>query len=278
MSPGARMPVVCITGCSSGIGHALAQSFRARGCTVIATARQLSALATLEEQGIHTFALDVNDAASVSALLEQLRAQNLAVDILVNNAGYGQMGPLLDVDEAVLQQQFETNVVGLMRITRALLPDMIARAHGLIVNIGSVSGVLVTPFAGAYCASKAAVHALSDALRMEVAPLGIKVMVVQPGAIASEFGRAAQQQLRLRHDSPYQKIADGVAARAVASQQNATPAAELAQRIVDAALSARPPMLLRAGHGSSALPWMARWVPQKLRDRILSAKFGLTRL
>lgn len=272
------MTTVLISGCSTGIGRALALAFHARGCTVYATARRAETLADLAAAGLRTAALDVDDAASIIALTVRLQADGAAVDVLVNNAGYGVMGPLAELPVDELRRQFQTNVIGLMALTQALLPSLLARGRGCIVNIGSVSGLLVTPFAGAYCASKAAVHALSDALRMELAPLGIRVMTVQPGAIRSEFGATASRGVSARGHSVYAAVADGIAARANASQQGATPAEALAQATVDAALSAHPPTILRVGSGSRLLPFMARWLPQTLRDRLLRRRFGLDRL
>jgi short-subunit dehydrogenase len=274
----ASTPTVLITGCSSGIGRALALAFHARSCRVYATARRPEQLADLAQRGVHTLALDVDDADSIDRLGEHLKASGDVPDVLINNAGYGLMGPLADTPISALRQQFETNVFGLMAVTRALLPAMVARGRGLIVNIGSVSGVLTTPFAGAYCASKAAVHALSDALRMELAPLGIGVMTVQPGAIRSQFGATAQRGVELAQDSWYAAVADGVAARAGASQQHATTAEDLAEQLCTAVLSPRPPALLRIGNGSRALPAIARWIPRRLRDRMLMRRFGLQRL
>ncbi|MFP5305268.1 MAG: SDR family NAD(P)-dependent oxidoreductase [Gammaproteobacteria bacterium] len=112
-------PVVVITGASSGIGRALALAFHARGGVVYATARRAETLAELAQQGLRTAALDVCDAASIAAFADRLRADGGRVDVLVNNAGYGQMGPLLDIDSAALRAQLETNVVGLMAVTRA---------------------------------------------------------------------------------------------------------------------------------------------------------------
>jgi short-subunit dehydrogenase len=272
-------PVVLITGCSSGIGRALALAFHARGCRVWATARRVDSLQELAQAGLRTAALDVCDSAAIATLRQHIEAQDGAVDILVNNAGYGQMGPLLDLDAAALRAQLETNVVALHAVTCAFAPAMVARRHGLIVQLGSVSGVLVTPFAGAYCASKSAVHALSDALRMELAPFGVRVMTVQPGAIRSDFGATASRGLdAATATSIYTAAADGIAARANASQQHAMPAAALARRIVDAALRPSPPSRLRAGGGARLLPFIATALPQTLRDRLLSRRFGLDRL
>ncbi|MEC9364656.1 MAG: SDR family oxidoreductase [Pseudomonadota bacterium] len=273
-------PVVLITGCSTGIGRALAQAFHARGCRVWATARQAQTLADLVADGLRTAALDVRDAAAIDTLRTRIETEDGGVDILVNNAGYGQMGPLLDVDAEALRAQFDTNVVALHAVTRAFVPGMIGRRRGLVVQLGSVSGVLTTPFAGAYCASKAAVHALADALRMELAPFDVQVMTVQPGAIRSDFGNSASRSLErdVAAESVYAAVADGIAARANASQEHAMPAAALARRIADAALRPQPPARLRAGGGARLLPLLATVVPQRLRDRLLSRRFGLDRL
>lgn len=270
--------VVVITGASSGIGRALAHALHARGCIVYATARRLDALSDLAAQGLRSAALDVCDAVSIDALVARLRADGVVPDILVNNAGYGQMGPLLDVSSDMLRAQFETNVVGLMAVTRAIVPLMLPRRSGRIVNIGSVSGILVTPFAGAYCASKAAVHALSDALRIELAPLGIDVVTVQPGAIQSDFANAATGHVHLAADSPYIAVREGVDARANASQQHATPTSEFAQQLAAAVLSPRAPAVLPLGNGSRLLPLLARWLPRRWRDRALARRFHLDRL
>ena len=186
-------PVALITGCSSGIGRALAEAFQQAGYQVWATARKAEDLAALSAAGFHAVQLDVNDGLALGQLAERLKTEAGGLDVLINNAGYGAMGPLLDGGVEAMRKQFETNVFALIGVTRALFP-LLRQNKGLVVNIGSVSGVLVTPFAGAYCASKAAVHALTDALRLELAPFSIEVMEVQPGAIASSFGANASQQ------------------------------------------------------------------------------------
>lgn len=212
------MPIALITGCSSGIGRALADAFKATGYEVWATARKADDVAALSAAGFIAVQLDVND----SMALEQLAAglEHSGLDVLINNAGYGAMGPLLDGGVQALQRQFETNVFSVIGVTRALFPAL-RRNKGLVVNIGSVSGVLVTPFAGAYCASKAAVHALSDALRLELAPFGVQVMEVQPGAIASSFAKNAGHEAEqlINEQSPWWPIREGIRARARASGQ-----------------------------------------------------------
>lgn len=275
-----QAPTVLITGCSTGIGRALAEEFHARGHTVYATARRIETLDALKARGIRVAALDVNDASSLSALVQRLQADAVTVDILVNNAGYGAMGPLAEFPLEDLRQQFETNVFAVLAVTQALLPGMLQGRAGRVVNIGSVSGVLVTPFSGAYCATKSAVHALSDALRMELAPFGIRVITVQPGGIQSQFGATASRGVAERREglSLYAPVADAIAARANASQQDATPVTDFARQMVDAVLAENPPAVVRLGHGSRMMPLLRRWLPLRWLDRILARRFKLDRL
>ncbi|TLK17848.1 SDR family NAD(P)-dependent oxidoreductase [Pseudomonas aeruginosa] len=253
-------PVAFVTGCSSGIGRALADAFQRAGYRVWASARKEDDVRALAEAGFQAVQLDVNDAAALARLAEELGVEAAGLDVLVNNAGYGAMGPLLDGGVEAMRRQFETNVFAV---------------------VGSVSGVLVTPFAGAYCASKAAVHALSDALRLELAPFGVEVLEVQPGAIASNFGASASREMDSVVDerSPWWPLRRQIQARAAASQDNPTSAEDFARQLL-AAVQRRPrPPLVRIGNGSRALPALARWLPRGLLERLLKKRFGLdTRL
>ncbi|WP_439852013.1 SDR family oxidoreductase [Pseudomonas syringae] len=268
------MPVALITGCSSGIGRALADAFKAAGYEVWATARKAEDVAALSAGGFIAVQLDVNDGLALAQLASGLEHGGL--DVLINNAGFGAMGPLLDGGVDALQRQFETNVFSIVGVTQALFPAL-RRNKGLVVNIGSVSGVLVTPFAGAYCASKAAVHALSDALRMELAPFGVQVMEVQPGAIASSFAKNASHEAEqlISEQSPWWPIREGIRARAKASLDNPTPAAVLARELLKAVQHANPPRQLRIGNGSRILPLMAWLLPKALLEKGLRRRFGL---
>ncbi|AZF46318.1 SDR family oxidoreductase [Pseudomonas sp. R2-7-07] len=266
------MPNVLITGCSSGIGRALADAFKSAGFEVWASARRTDDVAVLAAAGFNAVQLDVNDPGALQRLAEQLSE----LDVLVNNAGYGAMGPLLDGGTEAMQRQFETNVFSIVGVTQALFPAL-RRGRGLVINIGSVSGVLVTPFAGAYCASKAAVHALSDALRMELAPFGVRVMEVQPGAIDTHFAKnaGAQAELLIKEQSPWWPLREGIRARSQASQDKPTSADQFAAKVLKAAQQPTPPRLLRAGNGSRALPLMAALLPKGLLETVLKKRFGL---
>ncbi len=269
---------VLITGCSSGIGHALALRFASQGDQVVATARRPESMRALAEAGCRTLALDVNDAASRAQLVADLG--DMVLDVVVHNAGISAMGPLLELPEEQLRGQFETNVIAPVLLTRDVFPLMRRSASPLIVNIGSVSGILTTPFAGAYCASKAALHAISEAMRMELAPFGFHVTTVQPGGIQSNFGAAATSKVKawLGEQSLYAGIRDGILARAGASQVDATPAEQFADELVRQLSNGKPPRETRIGHGSRTFPALKRWLPGARLDRVLSARFGLDKL
>ena len=186
---------ILITGCSTGIGRATAERLVASGHTVYATARNLDSVAGLEAKGCRTMALDVTDEASMEAAVARIDEEAGGVGALVNNAGYSQSGAVETLDMDALRRQFETNVFGLVRMTQLVLPGMRARGHGRIVNISSMGANFTFPGGGAYHATKYAVEALSDALRYEVEGFGVDVVVIQPGAIRTEFDKAAVASL-----------------------------------------------------------------------------------
>lgn len=277
MKTGDRDPVL-ITGASSGIGRALVEEFQRRRFPVIATARKLSALSELESPETLLLQLDVNSDASVQAAIAAVRKWCSGIGILVNNAGWGLMGPVADLEIEAFRSLLDTNLIGALRMLQAVLPGMLEQGRGMIVNIGSVSGVVTTPFAGAYCASKAALHSLSEALRMEVAPFGVRVVTVQPGAVVSSFGsRAAREIKPPPEDSPYFEIRREIEKRAAASQEIGMPAREFARRLADQLLRKDPPALIRLAPLSRKLPLLGK-LPVRLRSRILSRRFGLDRL
>lgn len=267
-------PVVLITGCSSGIGYALAEAFHAQGCITYATARKKEALAALASAGIHTLTLDVTRGESIQACVSAIEAQSGPIDLLVNNAGIPVMGPTSELSLAELRLQWETNLTGPVALVQAVVPGMIKRGSGRIVNVGSVSGLLTTPFAGPYCASKAALHSLNDALRMELKPFGIEVLLVQPGGVQSGFGAGAKAQTAQRQWKFYARFAEGIAKRAGASQEGAMPTPVFAKAFVKQVLAKNPKPVIRLGAGSATLPRLAR-LPVAVKDRLLMKRFGL---
>lgn len=272
---------ILITGCSSGIGAALAAELQRRGNRVYATARRPDTLAPLAEQGLETLSLDVNDDASIAAAMARVESEAGQLDMLINNAGFSQVGAVLDLKREDLRQQYETNVISPVAVTRAAMPllrkAVKARGNATVVNVGSIVGLFATPFAGAYCSSKAAVHSLSDALRMELAPFDIRVVTIQPGGVRSAFGDHAEEAMRLPEDSLYLPIEQGVRARAQAGQQGATPVQEFVNPVVERLLQETPPAIIRGGKNSVRLPLMKRWLPLQTFDTAVAKVFGLDR-
>ncbi|KAG1672507.1 hypothetical protein FOA52_002816 [Chlamydomonas sp. UWO 241] len=274
MAPSDEPQVVIVTGCTAdGIGHALVLRFAEQGCTVYATARRPESVGPVPD-GVTVLALDVTSAASVSAAVEAVIQKSGRINVLVNNAGMPCVGPLAEVNLGTARAAFETNVVGLLAVVQAVVPHMAAARRGRIVNVGSVVGYVPAPFAGVYAASKAAVHSMTDCMRLELAPLGIQVMLVAPGAIRSNFGTNAT--VDTSHLKLYAPYADTVVARAGLSQgARATPAAVFACEVVGKVIGCRRmARTVMFGH----MVWMFQLlmtVPAWLRDWGLARKFGL---
>jgi short-subunit dehydrogenase len=195
MIAGARTEPVLITGCSSGIGHAAAVSLHQAGLRVYATARQVDSLADLARRGIVTLPLDVTDEKSMTDAVAAVEADAGAVGTLINNAGYGLYGPVEQVPMAEIRRQFETNFFGLVRLTQLVLPGMRRRRGGRILNVSSMGGRATLPGGAFYHASKYAVEAFSDALRMEVAQFGIEVVLIEPGPVKTPWNDVAAGSL-----------------------------------------------------------------------------------
>src|SRR5215831_11963858 len=202
MAGGTRTDPVLITGCSSGIGRAAAVSLHRAGLRVYATARRVDALADLAGRGITTMALDVTDEASMTAAVAAVEADAGAVGTLINNAGYGLYGPVEQVPMAEIRRQFETNFFGLVRLTQLVLPGMRHRGEGRILNVSSMGGRITLPGGAFYHASKYAVEAFSDALRMEVAQFGIGVVLIEPGPVKTPWNDVAAASLGTAGSGP----------------------------------------------------------------------------
>lgn len=186
---------VLITGCSSGIGLASARHLAARGWRVLPTARSDEDLERLRAEGFEPIALDVADESSVAeAARLALERTDGRLGGLVNNAGYAQYGAVEDLSRAALRRQLEVNVLGMQELTNLLVPAFRRQGCGRIVNVSSVYGRIAAPLVGAYCASKFAMEALSDAMRVELRGSGVALSLIEPGAITTEFRRNAASQ------------------------------------------------------------------------------------
>ena len=176
-----------MTGCSSGIGRASALALVRAGFPVWATARKAGRLGELEQAGCRVLELDVTDGQSRVAAVRRVEAEHGAVGVLVNNAGHGGGGPVEEVPLSLVREVFDTNVFGLVGMCQLVLPGMRARRNGMIVNLGSAAGLVTPPTGCPYAMTKYAVESLCDALRPEVAPFGVRVVLIEPGAVRTRF-------------------------------------------------------------------------------------------
>lgn len=199
---------ILITGCSSGIGLCVAKGLQARGYRVFAAARKSADVEKLSSQGLECVQLDLQNSVSIEQAVQTVLSRtNGTLDALFNNAAYGQVGAVEDISRQALREQFETNVFGTMELTNLLIPIMRRQGYGRIVQCSSLLGMVSLPYRGAYNASKFALEALSDALRLELAGTGIYVSLVEPGPIFSRFREnayAAYQRHVCKENSAHQ--------------------------------------------------------------------------
>lgn len=202
--------VALITGASSGMGKAAAIRFQQAGYTVYAGARHLERMADLKAQGIHTLKLDVTVEASNRAFVQAALDQDGRIDVLINNAGYGSMGAIEDVAPLEARRQFDVNVFGAANLTQLVLPTMRRQHAGKIVNNSSIGGQLYSPLGGWYYASKHALEALSDSLRLEVKDFGIDVIIIEPGGTQTNWQQTAVDHMLAAtpKDSAYRKMVE----------------------------------------------------------------------
>jgi NAD(P)-dependent dehydrogenase (short-subunit alcohol dehydrogenase family) len=269
---------ILITGCSSGIGAAVARRLVDAGHTVYATARNPAALSGLD--GASVRALDVTDEVSMGAVVDEIVRDHGRVGALVNNAGYGEYGAIEDVPIDAVRRQFETNVFGLARLTQLVLPTMRAAGSGRIVNMSSMGGRLTFPYGGYYHASKHAVEAISDALRVEVAPFGVQVVIVEPGLITTRFGSTATETMTgsTQTDSPYRAATDAVEKAMANSYENRllTAPPEAVAKAVERALTAKHPRSRYVVTPAARALITTRAVsPGKVWDKVVKLNFGL---
>jgi NAD(P)-dependent dehydrogenase (short-subunit alcohol dehydrogenase family) len=261
--------VAIVTGASSGIGAAAARRLHDRGYIVYAAARRIERMAPLAEAGIRAIRVDVTDDASLTAFVSQIVSETGRVDLLVNNAGYGSLGALEEVPMAEARRQFDVNLFGLARLVQLVVPHMREQREGRIINISSIGGRIHLPLCGWYHATKFAVEGFSDTLRMELAPFGIRVIVIEPGAIDTEWHGVAGDNLTATSGQ-------GTYGRQAAALVNLLSAGGLTSRpevigdaIVRAAQARRPRTRYRVGLGAKPA-LLARWaLPDKTFDRMI---------
>lgn len=262
------MAVMLITGSNSGIGHALAKQAVRAGFTVYGGARRPQTFGAIEAVGACPLQIDVTDSETMKQAVRQIEAAHGAVDVLVNNAGFGQLGPIEDITREQWSRQFETNVFGLAEMARLVIPAMRRKQQGRIINISSMGGLFTFPLAGAYHATKYAVESISDAMRFELKPFGIKVIAIQPGPVSTPLAQTAAETITAPADSPYRKLIDGVERMSQSNMGYVTPE-RTATIILRAAQIRNPRTRYKVGMMSRVLPTMHRLLSDGMWDRFV---------
>src|SRR5690348_6863540 len=286
---------VLITGCSSGIGQAAALALHEAGRTVVATARNPATLSGLAGRGLRTLALDVTDEASMQAAVDAAGP----IGVLVNNAGYGLYGTVEQLPMTEIRRQFETNFFGLVRLTQLVLPGMRAAGGGRILNVSSMGGRATLPGGAFYHASKYAVEALSDGLRMEVAPFGIDVVLIEPGPVRTPWNDVAAGSVSASTVSastvaasaagsngngngadPYAGFKDAVTAAFSTATDGplarfSSSADDIAKVITRAVTARRPRTRYLINPVARTTVTLRRWLPDRAYDAVLRRQYHL---
>ncbi|GAX78022.1 hypothetical protein CEUSTIGMA_g5464.t1 [Chlamydomonas eustigma] len=272
---GTPKEVAIVTGCTfGGIGHAIACQLSERGCTVYATARRVDAIGEVPSC-IKVLPLEVTDAESISSAVKTVIDSEGRLDILVNNAGIGCVGPAAEISLERARQTFEVNVLGIIAMVQAVAPHMTAQGSGKIINVGSIVGLLPTPWAGVYSSSKAAVHSLTDVLRLELAPFGVQVMLVAPGAIRSNMGKNNLDHMDLNSLKIFKPFAENIQQRAVTSQtSSSTPTDHFATKVVDEITRSTLRRQFIYGHRTTLVLFVLMF-PYWIQDWLVARSFGL---
>ena len=264
--------VVLVTGASSGIGEETVKALLTAGYVVYAGARRVDRMQPLAAAGARLLALDVTDEASTAAAVETVLKEAGAIDVLVNNAGYGSYGALEDVPLEEARRQFDVNIFGLARLIQLVLPAMRARRSGRIVNISSIGGKFGEPFGCWYHATKFAVEGLSDSLRMELHPFGIDVVVIQPGAIVTEWNTLAREGLlKYSGDSAYRDGARAHARLMASADQGSMPSppSVVARTILQAVQASKPRTRYATGGGAHLILFLRRILSDRVFDAVM---------
>ena len=280
---------ILITGATAGLGRGLALALAKRGHHVIATGRRQELLVSLknEAQGkLDVLPLDVTKKESIASAREQVLkiTQGRGIDVLVNNAGFGFLAPFEMTTDEELRAMFETNVFGLAAMTRAFLPEMRERGHGKIVNVSSVGGRLTLPFFGGYNGTKYAVESMSDAMRVELRAFGIDVVLIEPGAVNTEFNSVAFKSDALENDvrtavqSPYATALVRLGQMRATVEKTAAKPEQVVRGMVRA-IEARSPSARYVLPGYNVFGILFKTLlPTRIWDAILGALTGLRRL
>jgi short-subunit dehydrogenase len=259
-SEGDRQKVAVVTGSSSGIGYATSLLLARNGFYTYASVRNISkasnleSIANAEKLPLKLIQLDVTGDSSVKEALEKIVSEKGRIDVLVNNAGYGLFGAFEDISLDEIKAQYDTNVFGLIRTTQAVLPTMRKQKSGIIVNVSSINGQVAFPVISAYASTKFATEGLSESIAYELEPFGIKVVLIEPGPVGSNFMKGSVlPKTALDARSPYSELVQKVNAKITSQHENATSPEEVAKIIVQAILTEKPEFRYLVGDDAVSL-------------------------
>ena len=269
--------VALVTGGSSGIGEQAALRLRGAGFTTYAVARRVDRMSGLADAGVTTFAMDVSDDASMAGGIERVLGEHGRIDVLVNNAGYGSYGAVENVAIEEGRRQFEVNVFGPARLVQLVTPHMREQGSGRIINISSVGGKFYEPLGAWYHATKFAVEGFSDSLRLELAPYGIRVVIVEPGPIRTEWNTIARDGLVASSaGTAYESQAEGVRARMESGEGPMLSSGPdvVAKKILRAATARRPRSRYPVGRGAGSIVTARRLLPDRALDAVIGRLYS----
>ncbi|MGL5823252.1 MAG: oxidoreductase [Nocardioides sp.] len=269
-------PVALVTGASSGIGAQTALGLQESGFLVYGVARRVERMRGLADRAVKVFEMDVTDDAAMVAGIDRILQEVGRIDVLVNNAGYGSYGAVEEVPINEARRQFEVNLFGLARLVQLVLPHMRDQRAGRIINVSSIGGKFYEPLGAWYHATKFAVEGFSDSLRLELAPFGIRVVIIEPGPIVTEWSEISRKSLTERSAAgPYAELAARV--RRVLERADKPPMAStadvVAAKIVKAATTRSPRARYPVGRGAGTVVRTRKLLPDPAMDLVIKAMY-----
>ena len=269
--------VILVTGASSGIGKSTALQLIKAGHTVYGAARRIENMNDLVQAGGHSIAMDITKEEDIKACVEKINTEQGRIDVLVNNAGYAVYGPIENVEIDEARRQFEVNIFGLASLTQKVIPLMRTQKSGKIINVSSVGGKIYSPFGAWYHATKHALEGWSDCLRIELKAFGIDVVIIEPGAIKTEFGDVMYQPMLDRASgTPYEESVNRMAEAAMGMYERgeASPPSVIADAISKAINASKPKTRYVAGKMGKMILRMRRWTSDRMFDKVIMSQIN----
>lgn len=270
--------VILLTGASSGMGKESARQLILQGHIVYGAARRIERMRDLTEAGGHSLSMDITQDEQIRQAVDHIIEEHGRIDVLINNAGYGSYGSVEETPIADARHQFEVNLFGLARLTQLVIPHMREQGSGTIINMSSMGGKIYTPLGAWYHATKHALEGWSDSLRLELSTFGIRVVIVEPGLIATEFGDVlVEPLLRRSGDGPYKNMAQSVAQttrQTYQSERATSPTSVIARALIKAIDAPNPKTRYAVGKMARPLLFLRKWAGDRIFDRLIMSQMS----